>query len=247
MRLIKWFLSIALVLPMTALPATTQNNSGASTSPSLSGSQANSAGLDRVLAALDKAAAAFRTTEADFVWDQYQKVVNDHDTQKGKVYFRRQGQEIQMAADIIEPAKKFVLFSAGKVDVYEPVIDRVTEYNVGKNRAELESFLVLGFGGSGHDLLKQYEVKYLGKEPAQGVEAEKLQLIPKSVKVRNNVERILLWIDPARGISVQQQFFEPSGDYRLSRYSNIQLNQKIPDTAFKIKGDVKTKVVSPQG
>jgi outer membrane lipoprotein-sorting protein len=245
MRLTNWFLSIALVLPMV-IPAKSQTESAAAPA-SASGSQANSTGLDRVLAAMDKAAAVFRTTEADFLWDQYQKVVNEHDTQKGRVYFRRQGHEIQMAADITDPAKKFVLFSAGKVDVYEPVIDRVTEYNVGKNRAELESFLVLGFGGSGHELLKQYEVKYLGKEPAQGVDAEKLQLVPKSVKVRNNVERILLWIDPARGISVQQQFFEPSGDYRLSKYSNIQLNQKIPDAAFKIKGDVKTKVMSPQG
>ena len=45
----------------------------------------------------------FRTTEADVTWDQYQKVVDEHETQKGKVYFRRAGNEIQMAADITEP------------------------------------------------------------------------------------------------------------------------------------------------
>lgn len=208
--------------------------------------QSNS-GLERVLAAMDKTAAGFRSAEADFVWDQYQKVVDEHDLQKGKVYFRRQGHEIQMAADITEPAKKYVLFSGGKVQVYQPNISQVTEYNVAKNRQELESFLVLGFGGSGHDLLKQYDVKYLGTEQVAGVNADKLQLIPKSVKVRNNVERILLWIDPARGVSVQQQFFEPSGDYRLSKYSNIQLNQKIPDSVFKLKTDAKTRVISPQG
>ena len=151
-----------------------------------------------------------------------------------------------MAADITEPAKKTLLFSGGKVQVYQAGINQITEYNVAKNRQELESFLVLGFGGSGRDLLKQYEVKYLGTEQADGTNTEKLQLIPKSVKVRNNVERILLWIDPARGVSVQQQFFEPSGDYRLTKYSNIELNQKIPDSVFKIKTDGKTKVVSPQ-
>ena len=246
MRLCDWFLSILLALLLTHIAAPAQTASE-STSHALHSAQADSGGVERVLAAMDTAAASFRTTEADFVWDQYQKVVNDHDTQKGKVYFRRQGQEIQMAADITEPAKKFVLFSGGKVQVYQPGIDQLTEYNVAKNRAELESFLVLGFGGSGRDLQKQYDVKYLGKESAQGVDADKLQLIPKSVKVRNNVERILLWIDPARGISVQQQFFEPSGDYRLSKYSNIELNQKIPDSAFKVKGDVKTKIISPQG
>ena len=151
-----------------------------------------------------------------------------------------------MAADITEPDQKYVLFSNGTVRVYQPRIDQVTEYNAGKNRADLESFLVLGFGGSGHDLLKLYDVKYLGKEKVDGVEADKLELVPKSVKVRNNVARILLWIDPSRGVSVQQQFFEPSGDYRLAKYSDIQLNPKLPDNVFKLKTTNKTKTISPQ-
>jgi outer membrane lipoprotein-sorting protein len=228
-----------------AAPATNPATTQPPTKPPMA-AQSNS-GLERVLAEMDKTAAGFRTAEADFVWDQYQKVVAEHDQQKGKIYFRRQNHEIQMAANITEPAKKDVLFSAGKVQVYQPAISQVTEYNVAKNRQELESFLVLGFGGSGRDLLKQYDAKYLGTEPVSGVNADKLQLMPKSVKVRNNIERILLWIDPARGVSVQQQFFEPSGDYRLSKYFNIQLNQKIPDNVFKLKTDAKTKIISPQG
>ena len=48
-------------------------------------------------------------------------------------------------------------------------------------------------------------------------------------------------------VSVQQQLFEPSGDYRLAKYSDIQLNQKIPDSEFKLKTTGKTKFVSPQG
>jgi outer membrane lipoprotein-sorting protein len=64
--------------------------------------------------------------------------------------------------------------------------------------------------------------------------------------VRNNISRFLLWIDPARGVSVQQQLFEPSGDYRLSKYSDIQINQKVPDDVFKLKTSGKTRVISPQ-
>jgi len=260
MKRMKTFLVFVAAVLVTGLPAVAQDattptrpptskpaDQGAPNSQPPSSSSQSKAGLEHVLSQLDKAASNFRTAEADFVWDQYQKVVNEHDIQKGKVYFRRQGQEIQMAADITEPAKKYLLFSGGKVQVYQPGINQITEYNVAKNRVELESFLVLGVGGSGRDLLRQYDVKYLGTEQADSLNAEKLQLIPKSVKVRNNVERILLWIDPARGVSVQQQFFEPSGDYRLTKYSNIELNQKIPDSVFKIKTDGKTKVVSPQG
>jgi len=209
--------------------------------------QANPAGLDRVLTQMDAAARNFRSTEASFVWDQYQKVINDTDSQKGKIYFRRQGKETQMAADITDPDRKYVLYSNGKVQVYQPKIDQVTEYSPGKNRSDLESYLVLGFGGGGHELLNSYDVKYLGTETANGTEAAKLELTPKSSRVRNVIARILLWIDPARGISVQQQFFEPSGDYRLAKYSDIQINQKVPDTAFKLKTTGKTRFVSTQG
>jgi outer membrane lipoprotein-sorting protein len=203
--------------------------------------------LESVLAAIDKASAEFRSAEANFEWDQYQKVVNDTDVQKGKVYYRRQGSDIQMAADITEPDRKSVLYRDGKISIYQPKIEQVTQYDATKNRAALESFLVLGFGGTSHDLMNSYVVKYSGSEPIAGINTEKLELVPKATAVRNNVERIILWIDLARGISVQQQFFQPGGDYRLTKYSSLQLNQKISDNAFKLKTNAKTKIVSPQG
>jgi len=209
--------------------------------------QSESAGLEPVLAQMDAAARNFKTTEASVVWDQYQKVIDEAETQKGRIYFRREGGEIQMAADFVEPDNKYVLYSGGKIQVYQPKIDQVNEYSPGKNRSDVESYLVLGFGGSGHDLLKSYDVKFLGRETVNGIAAGKLELIPKSIRLRNVISRILLWIDPARGISVQQQLFEPGGDYRLARYSEIQINQKLPENAFKLKTTAKTRFVSPQG
>jgi outer membrane lipoprotein-sorting protein len=212
-----------------------------------SAQDADSAGLERVLSRMDEAARTFQTAEANLVSDQYQRVVNETETEKGKVYFRREGAEILMAVDFVEPDKKFVRYGAGKIQVYLPKADEVDEYNLGKNRGDVESFLVLGFGGSGHDLLKSYDVKFQGKDSTNGIAADKLELIPKSEHVRANIAHIILWIDPARGISVQQQVFEPSGDYRLAKYSEIRINQKLPDGAFKLKTTGKTKFVSPQG
>ena len=209
--------------------------------------QSESAGLEQVLTQMDGVARNFRTTEASVVTDQYQKVVDETETQKGKIYFRREGGEIQMAADFAEPDKKYVIYSGGKVQVYQPKIDQVNEYNPGKNRGDVESFLALGFGGGGHDLLKSYDVKFLGQETANGVAAAKLELIPKSTRLRNNIARIWLWIDSAKGVLVQQQLFEPGGDYRLAKYSDIQINQKLPENAFKLKTTGKTKFISPQG
>jgi len=201
--------------------------------------------LEAVLNSMDKAAADFHTAQTDFVWDQYQKVVDVHDVQKGTMYFRRQGDDVQMAADITVPDKKYVLFSGGTVSVYVPKAGQVTEYNAGKNKADFATFLVLGFGGRGHDLAKSFDVKYAGMEQVQGVNAAKLVLTPKSEKVANMFQTITLWIDTSRGVSVQQLFDEKSGDYRLAKYNNIKLNQKISNDVFKLKTSGKVEYVRP--
>ncbi len=204
--------------------------------------------LDSILTKMDQTAATFKSAQADFVWDQYQRVVDETDTQKGKMYVRRQGNKVEMAADINSPAPQYVLYDGDKVRMYLPKAAQVTEYSAGKNKAEVESFLVLGFGGRGHDLLKSFNVKHVGSEQVDGINAAKLELTPKTERGRGIFQTIILWIDPARGVSVQQKFIEPeSGNYRFAKYSNIKLNEKVADDVFKLKTTGKVTYVSPQG
>jgi len=203
--------------------------------------------LDCVLKKMDEAAANFRTAQADFVWDQYQRVVEATDTQKGTVYYRRSGTQIEMMAEIKDPDTKFVLYKEGKLQVYSPKIEQVLVYPT-SGHGDIESYLVLGFVGSGKDLLKSFDVSYLGDETIAGTATAKLQLIPKSEKVRNNYfSKAVLWIDLSRGISVQQQFFQTQGDYRLAKYSAIRVNAKISNEVFSLKTTKKTQFVSPHG
>lgn len=218
---------------------------------------ADSAGLDAVLKKMDATAASFRATQADFEWDRYEKVIDETiDVQTGTIYYRRAGKDVEMMADIrkagssadaLKPEPKFVLFSGGKISMYQPKPDQLTIYDLGKNNADFESYLVLGFGGSGQELMKDFDVTYLGPKTIDGVSTAELQLVPKSEKVRNTFKQILLWIDLQRGISVQQQFFEPQGDYRLAKYSNIQVKDKIGDEVFKLKTTGKTQTISHGG
>jgi len=213
-------------------------------------SPANSADLQKVITQLNAAASKFSSAQADFTWDQYQAVVEEHDVQTGTIYYERKKGVTRTAAYIKEdngkPAPKTVVYDNGEAQYYVPSIKQLTVIRAGANKGQWESFLTLGFGGSGKDMLKSFDVSYLGSEKVGGVDAVKLGLVPKSVKVRNNFDHILLWIDPALGVSVQQQLFS-SGDYRLAKYSDIQLHQKIPDSVFKLKTTGKTKLLSPQG
>lgn len=208
--------------------------------------QADSTDLERVLTSMDNAAKGFRTAEANFTFDQYTKLVDEHDLQKGKLYFRRQGKDVEMAADFSEP-KQYAIYSNGKAQLYNPKTDTVNEYKTEKNRSQVDAMLLLGFGGGGHSLLTNYGVAYAGTEKIDGVNTSKLELTPKSKEMLNNISKIVLWIDPARGISVQQQMLFPAGDYRMAKYTGIQLNRKVSDDAFKLKTTGKTKFISPNG
>ncbi len=196
---------------------------------------------------MDATAASFQSAQADFVFNQYQKVVDETDVQEGTVYYRRSGQQIEMMADFKKPDRKFVLYKDGKLQVYQPKIEQVMEYSAGANHEEFESFLVLGFGGSGQDLKKSFDVTYQGEETIDNIPTARLQLIPKSEKVRGNFSQITLWIDLDRGISVQQKLLQTQGDYRLAKYSAIKVPAKVNNDVFRLKTTGKTKFVSPSG
>ncbi len=201
--------------------------------------QNNNTALEQVLNRMDATAATFKSAQADFEWDTYTAVVSDHDLKVGTIYYRKQGNGVEMSAEVrkskSDPVDNYILYKNGKVQIYNPNTKQVQGYDAGKNNADVQSFLVLGFGGGGHEMLKSFDVHYAGTEQVQGVNAAKLELTPKSTSAKNMFNKIVLWIDPARGVSVQQQLFAPDGDYKLSKYTNIKLNPKLPDDVFKLK------------
>jgi outer membrane lipoprotein-sorting protein len=201
--------------------------------------QNDNAALEKILNTMDATAATFKSAQADFEWDTYTAVVNDHDFKVGTIYYRKQGNSVEMSAEV-RPSKndlvqQYILFKNNKVEIYTPKTKQVQSFDATSNKADVQSFLVLGFGGGGHEMLKSFEVHYAGTEHVQGVDAAKLELTPKSASARNMFNKIVLWIDPKLGVSVQQQLFASGGDYKLSKYSNIKLNPKLSDDLFKLK------------
>lgn len=196
--------------------------------------------LEAVLAQMDRTAANFRTAQADFTWKTFNDVINDFDDkQDGTIYFERERNDTRMAADISTPQKKEVLFSEGKIEIYQPSLRTLDIYDVGTHREEFESFLVLGFGSSGADLRKSFDVNYGGEEKIDNIDTARLELTPKSESVKKQFSQIVLWIDLQNGISVQQKLIKGDG-YRLAKYSNIKLGQKIPGKVFKLNVPPKT-------
>jgi len=193
------------------------------------------ADLDKVLEQMDAASAKFQNAQADFVWDNYTKVVDDHEQQSGTIYFDRSGGQTQMAALIEKPTKKTVVYEQGTLNYYDPSLDQLNVFTAGKNKAQFESFLTLGFGGSGKDLKAAWEISDLGPETIDGVATEKLDLTSQQAKDSAHIDHVAIWVDPTRAVTLKQIFYYSSGDTRTSTFTNIKYNQKkMPKGVFDV-------------
>ena len=213
---------------------------------SMSARAAHGDDLQSVLRQLDAAAASFHTTTADFEFDSLQTdPIPDKDVQTGVVYYERTGKNFQMGVHINDvngrPVPKVVTLSGGVVRLYESLPNQVTTLT---KLGQYESWFMLGFGASGKDLEAKWDMKYLGKETIDGIRTDKLELVPKDPNIRKNLLKVTLWLDTARGVSVQQDFDEGQGQSRHCRYFNIKVNQSLPGDAFTFRTDSKTQYVT---
>jgi len=203
--------------------------------------------LKSVLSQMDGASKNFKSAQADFQWDQFQLVINDKDVQQGSISFLRKGADTQMAARITQFNGKSddreLVYKDGQLQFYQPKIKQITIFSAGANRSQYESFLTLGFGGSGSDLDKNWVVTYQGTDTIDGVKTAKLDLVPREASVKQTFTHVTIWVDPTRAISLKQQFFEPSGDYRLATYSNIRYNAPMGADVFAIKAAPGTQTI----
>jgi outer membrane lipoprotein-sorting protein len=187
---------------------------------SVTQSQAD-ATLDTILARMDKAAPSFHAMTANVEMVEYQKILNDSSTDSGSLKMQRKGKDVRA---VVTFRDRWIGFLGQKVRVYFPNMNTYTDYDAGKNTDVVNQFLLLGFGASGKELAQSYDISLEGTEKVAGQDASKLVLIPKDQKVKERLTRIVVWI-PADGANpIQQQFYEPSGNWRKVTYTNVVIN-----------------------
>ncbi len=202
--------------------------------------------LDRVLAAMDKASAAFSDMSAKLARVDYTAVINDTTKESGVVRMKRVGaRDVRMRIDFAEPDPRSIVFEKTTAQIYYPKIQTVQVYNLGKQRSLVDQFLLLGFGSSGADLAKSYTLKVAGEEQVGGQPATRLELAPKAASLLEYLKKAELWI-AAAGYPVQQEFDRPSGDYSRITYSDVQINTHAPDSVFRLNLPKGVKTEYPQ-
>lgn len=200
--------------------------------------------LEGVLSELDRHASSFHSLSADVDRTKVTVVVNDKSSNPGSILVDGEKMLLQMKP----PDARTVLKTGDTLYVYNPGLKRVEEYNLGKNRALVDEFMLLGFGTRGSQLQQSYQVMLAGEPTLDAKKTIELELIPSSQAVKNQFSKIEIWYDPSNWLPVQQEFFETgSGDYSIVRYSNAVKNPHIDDSQFKPHWPKGTEKVKPQG
>jgi len=201
--------------------------------------------LDYVLTMMDHAAQDFQSLTASIEHIKYTAVVKDTSTEAGMIFVRK---DSKMRIDFQAPDPRTILRNGDNLYIYTPKINRVEEYNIGKNRAMADQYLALGFGTRSANLKKAYQVTMTGEEDLDGRKSAVLELVPNSDDVRKQITKIQMWVDEANWLPVQQKFFESgNGDYFMSRYTKVLKNLKLGDGKFKADWPKGTRVEKPRG
>ena len=186
---------------------------------------------ESVLKMMDKSASDFHSLTADIEHIKYTDVVKDTSTETGQISVRR---DQKMRIEFTKPDPRVILRTGDSLFVFTPKINRVEEYNLGKNRSLVDQYVLLGFGTKSQNMEKSYDIALSGEEEIDRRKTFVLTLTPKSEDVRKQITKIQMWIDASSWLPVQQKFFEAgSGDYFLFKYSNMMKNLKIGESKFK--------------
>ncbi len=141
--------------------------------------------VQQVLARMDKAASEFKSMTAHVTYVTHTDVLNDDSTESGTVTMRKvQPGEVQGRVDFTAPDRKTITFEKRRVQEYFPKINTLQVFDLDKHGEQLDKFLMIGFGTSGMELAKDYDVSRARDRTMKDQSAIHLQLIPKVAEAR---------------------------------------------------------------
>ena len=188
-----------------------------------------------LLARLDAASAKFTSAEAKVHRESYSALIRGIDsTQDGILYvIRLHDGKSQMGLRTDGTNARTVEYKNGVLRDFIPASKCFNTVN----KPGVDTYLSLGFGGSGKDLEKAWTISDLGEETVENTKAEKIDLVPKDPAVKANITHVTLWLDVDKDVAVKQVFYSSTGDYNTATYSARKINQHVDTKPFEIKGN----------
>jgi outer membrane lipoprotein-sorting protein len=173
---------------------------------------------------MDQAAPTFRGVSARITMTTHTAIIDDTTVESGTFKMQRLKAETRAVLDFSgQRDARQIGFFGRIVRIYYPKLNSYQDIDVGKNSDVLNQFLLLGFGSSGKDLAGNYKITAEGQEKLDGHETTKLLLIPNNQEVAKKLSKIEMWVPNDAAYPIQQEFYEPSGNYRIVTYTGVDV------------------------
>jgi outer membrane lipoprotein-sorting protein len=220
-----------------ALAAVTAIMLGAFTTPAPAQSSFT---LDQVFAKLDETSKTFKSITANVEQTHVTVIVDDKDIKSGTIFYTKRVNEPRLKLEFNKPQSEFVLIDNGKLQIYTPKIKQVQEASTAGHQDLVQMFLALGFGQTSDDLKKNFTVTLQPDETVDGQKRTVLELTPKN---SGTFKSVRMWLDQKAWVAAQIKTVEKTGDYLVIKYSNVKLNNTIPESRFKLDLPKDVKVI----
>ncbi len=199
--------------------------------------------LEEILTKIDKRGSILKSMSSSIDQKKWTDILEEFDQgESGRFDFLKDGEKIYLRRDIVKPQKNSLVVRDGEVLFYQPKIKQLQKYDLGQRRDRAE-FLLLGFSSDKEAMREAYDIRLGEKEMIEGRETYLLELTPKSEEVSAYFSQIVLWIDMELWVPIQQKLVEPTRDFLLIRFDDIDLNPKITKSRFDLKIAADVQVV----
>jgi outer membrane lipoprotein-sorting protein len=202
--------------------------------------------LAGILARMDRAAQEFHALSASMKRVHYTAVLDEKEEINGAVRLRRAKDGTTGVLDFQQPEQRTVFVKGKSVQVFYPKANTVEIYDTSKYTSSIEQIILLGFGTSSSELKGSYDLKDGGADKVAGADATRIELNPRSAELKKLITRIEMWFPEGQSNPIRVKFSEPSRNYELVDYADIQVNPPLPDSAFILKLPGNVKKIYPQ-
>jgi outer membrane lipoprotein-sorting protein len=190
----------------------------------------------RVLEIMDGAHRKIVSFQADYEQIRKVRISKNPRKSKGTFYLRKSadGKGMDVLFVETEPFRSKALFTDTEVVFLDEETGDVRRDDPRKGAVKPSEIWVMGRPVS--EIRNSYDPKALPLEKGEEGYMAKLELVPRSEKIRRWVKRVVVWMRNGDGMGTRVRIVDKTGDYQefLFDEESLKINPDLPDDRFKI-------------
>jgi len=190
----------------------------------------------RVLEILDGTHKKISSFQADYEQVRKVRISRNPRKSKGTFYLRKSadGKGMDVLFVETEPFRSKALFTETEVAFLDEETGEVRRDDPRKGMVKPSEIWVMGRPVS--EIRVSYDPKALPLEKGEEGYLAKLELVPRSEKVRRWVRRVVVWMRAGDGLGIKVRIVDKTGDYQEFAFDekSLRINPQLPDERFKI-------------